>query len=67
MQVAGIVAGKTYGVAKKAKIIGVKVLGADGSGSVSNIILGIDYVTNNASKSANKSIAKYLNLFFSLF
>lgn len=38
--VAGIVAGKTYGVAKSANIIAVKVLGKDGSGTTADIIQG---------------------------
>ena len=38
--VSGIVAGKTYGVAKSANIISVKVLGQDGSGTTADIIEG---------------------------
>ncbi|KAM3419909.1 hypothetical protein BST61_g3229 [Cercospora zeina] len=45
---AGTVAGSTYGVAKRASIIGVKVLGANGSGSNSGVIAGIDWAVNNA-------------------
>ncbi|OMH79842.1 Subtilase-type proteinase psp3 [Zancudomyces culisetae] len=44
--VAGIVAGKTYGVAKKAKLVAVKVLGAKGTGYTSDVIAGINYVLN---------------------
>ena len=47
---AGTVAGKTYGVAKKANIIGVKVLTCGGSGSYSGVIAGIDYVANEHDK-----------------
>jgi subtilisin family serine protease len=50
--VAGTVAGKTYGVAKQAKIVAVRVLGCDGSGSYSAIIAGVDWVTKNAVKPA---------------
>jgi len=50
--VAGTVAGKTYGVAKAAKIVSVRVLGCDGSGSYSGIIAGVDWVTKNAKKPA---------------
>jgi subtilisin family serine protease len=50
--VAGTVAGKTYGVAKAAKIVAVRVLGCDGSGSYSGIIAGVDWVTKNAVKPA---------------
>ncbi|KAF0555605.1 serine protease [Gigaspora margarita] len=41
--VAGIVAGKTYGVAKKATIIAVKVLNSYGYGYISDIIKGIEW------------------------
>ncbi|WP_203897781.1 S8 family peptidase [Virgisporangium aliadipatigenens] len=50
--VAGTVAGRTYGVAKAAKIVSVRVLGCDGSGSYSGIIAGVDWVTKNAAKPA---------------
>jgi subtilisin family serine protease len=50
--VAGTVAGKTYGVAKAANIVSVRVLGCDGSGSYSGIIAGVDWVTKNAKKPA---------------
>lgn len=45
--VAGTVAGKTYGVAKDTRIVAVRVLGCDGSGSWSGVIAGIDWVTKN--------------------
>lgn len=38
--VAGITAGTTYGVAKRATIHAVKTMGNDGSGSYTNIIAG---------------------------
>ncbi|WP_239153831.1 S8 family peptidase [Virgisporangium aliadipatigenens] len=50
--VAGTIAGKTYGVAKAAKIVSVRVLNCSGSGSYSGIIAGIDWVTKNAKKPA---------------
>ena len=50
--VAGTVAGATYGVAKQAQIVSVRVLGCDGSGSYSAIIAGVDWVTKNAVKPA---------------
>jgi len=43
--VAGTVAGMTYGVAKKANLVAVKVLSASGSGSWDGVIAGINYVT----------------------
>jgi subtilisin family serine protease len=42
--VTGTAAGTTYGVAKKATIIPVKVLGCDGSGTTSNVIKGINWI-----------------------
>ncbi|KAJ3381680.1 hypothetical protein HDU92_005197, partial [Lobulomyces angularis] len=45
---AGTVAGKDYGVAKKANVVGVKVLGANGSGSFSGVIAGINWVADKA-------------------
>jgi len=42
--VAGTIASKTYGIAKAVTIYGVKVLDADGSGSFSDVIAGIDLV-----------------------
>nr|BFE65519.1 serine protease [Dactylosporangium thailandense] len=50
--VAGTVGGTTYGVAKDVKIVAVRVLGCDGSGSYSGIIAGIDWITANAQKPA---------------
>lgn len=45
--VAGTIAGSTYGVAKQAKVYGVRVLDCNGSGSWSNVIAGMDWVGNN--------------------
>jgi subtilisin family serine protease len=50
--VAGTVAGKTYGVAKKAALVGVRVLDCNGSGPWDGIIRGIDWVTANGKKPA---------------
>ncbi|KAK3989727.1 subtilisin-like protease 6 [Cladorrhinum sp. PSN332] len=46
--VAGTVAGKTFGVAKKASIVAVKVLDANGSGSNSGVIQGMQFVASTA-------------------
>ncbi|WP_165949267.1 S8 family peptidase [Kribbella turkmenica] len=45
--VAGTVGGTTYGVAKAARLIAVKVMNCAGDGTVSNIVQGIDWVTAN--------------------
>ncbi|MEU9718701.1 S8 family peptidase [Streptomyces sp. NPDC047976] len=50
--VAGTVAGGAYGVAKKAKIVGVRVLDNNGSGTTAQVVAGIDWVTRNAVKPA---------------
>ena len=47
--VAGTVAGKGTGVAREARIIAVKVLGSDGSGSTADIVDAIDWVARRAS------------------
>lgn len=41
--VAGTLAGNTYGVAPKASIIAIRVLGCDGEGTVSGVIAGIEW------------------------
>ncbi len=43
--VAGTVGGTSFGVAKKVKLVSVRVLGCDGFGYWSGIIKGIDWVT----------------------
>ncbi|GAA2478396.1 S8 family peptidase [Streptomyces gobitricini] len=50
--VAGTVGGKTYGVAKAARLIAVRVLDCDGSGTTAGVIAGVDWVTANAVKPA---------------
>ncbi|KAI9294446.1 subtilisin-like protein [Neoconidiobolus thromboides FSU 785] len=45
--VAGIVGAKTYGVAKKAQLIAVKVLDSTGAGATSNVIAGINWVVKD--------------------
>jgi len=44
--VAGTVGGLRYGIAKKVELVAVKVLGRTGSGSTSNVVAGINWVTN---------------------
>ncbi|WP_432126045.1 S8 family peptidase [Streptomyces sp. bgisy082] len=45
--VAGTIAGTAHGVAKKAKIVAVRVLDDNGSGTTEQVIAGIDWVTEN--------------------
>ncbi|KAK6496168.1 Basic amino-acid permease [Arthrobotrys musiformis] len=46
--VAGTAAGKTYGVAKYARIVAVKVIGDDGTGQDSYTLAGLDYISKVA-------------------
>ncbi|MDX8049858.1 S8 family serine peptidase [Lentzea sp. BCCO 10_0798] len=50
--VAGTVGSKTYGVAKKVNLVAVRVLDCSGNGQYSQIIKGIDWVAQNATKPA---------------
>jgi subtilisin family serine protease len=50
--VAGSAAGASYGIARKATIYAVRVLGCDGSGTNSGVIAGVDWVAKNAKKPA---------------
>lgn len=54
---AGTIGGATYGVAKNVTIVGVKVLDADGSGSNSGVISGIDWVVKHAGGSGVLSMS----------
>ncbi|MFI8993720.1 S8 family peptidase [Streptomyces sp. NPDC053542] len=45
--VAGTIAGAAHGVAKKAKIVAVRVLDDQGSGTTEQVVAGIDWVTKN--------------------
>ncbi|MFD4605820.1 S8 family peptidase [Streptomyces sp. NPDC058464] len=46
--VAGIIAGTRYGVAKKARIVSVRVLDNTGAGTTAQVIAGVDWVTAHA-------------------
>ncbi|MFD5482810.1 S8 family peptidase [Streptomyces hawaiiensis] len=50
--VAGTVAGTSHGIAKKARIVSVRVLDAAGGGTTARVIAGIDWVTRYARKPA---------------
>lgn len=50
--VAGTVAGMTYGVARKANVVSVRVLDCEGTGDFSGIIAGLDWVAKNAKQPA---------------
>ncbi|HVI00124.1 MAG TPA: S8 family peptidase, partial [Enhygromyxa sp.] len=50
--VAGIVGGKTYGLAKDVTLHSVRVLDCNGSGSWSRLIAALDWIADNAQKPA---------------
>ena len=45
--VAGTSVGTTYGVAKEATVVGIRVLSCSGSGSTSGVIAGLDWIATN--------------------
>ncbi|TFL02886.1 peptidase S8/S53 domain-containing protein [Pterulicium gracile] len=53
---AGTIASRKYGVAKKANVIAVKVLGTNGSGTMSDVVAGVAYAAEAAGK--KKKIAE---------
>ena len=50
--VAGTVGGSTYGVAKGVSLVGVRVLGCNGSGTISGVIAGVDWVAGQSHRPA---------------
>lgn len=46
--VAGVAAGSTFGVARSAQVVPVRVLDCEGTGTLSGVLSGIDWVTANA-------------------
>jgi subtilisin family serine protease len=61
--VAATIAGTALGVAKKARVVSVRVLDNAGGGTTAQVIAGIDWVTRNARKPAvaNVSLGGYRN------
>jgi subtilisin family serine protease len=60
--VASTTAGKLYGVAKKANIVAVKVLGDNGQGTNSGVIAGVDYVVEQHQSKGKKPSTANLSL-----
>jgi subtilisin family serine protease len=62
----GLILGKTYSVCKNAqKIVAVKVLGKDGSGSMSNVLKGIEWVLAQHvldTKKSDKRVKSIINM-----
>ena len=57
--VAGTIGGGTYGLAKQVRLVAVKVLDCNGSGTYSGVVSGLDWVATNAQHPAvaNMSLA----------
>ncbi|ODV93490.1 hypothetical protein PACTADRAFT_46791 [Pachysolen tannophilus NRRL Y-2460] len=51
---AGTIASKDYGIAKNAEVVAVKVLSSDGSGSMSDVIKGVEFVANAHTKAVKE-------------
>jgi subtilisin family serine protease len=50
---AGTATGGSYGIARGASVVGVKVLGSAGSGSTTGVIQGIEWATSNSAGKSN--------------
>jgi cerevisin len=59
---AGTIGSKTYGVAKKANLIAVKVLRTSGFGTNSDVIKGVEWVTRQHRKNAAKGRQSVANM-----
>jgi cerevisin len=55
---AGTIASRKYGVAKGANVIAVKVLGSNGSGSMSDVIAGVVFAAEDAAEKAKLAAAE---------
>ncbi|KIY46221.1 serine-type endopeptidase [Fistulina hepatica ATCC 64428] len=56
---AGTIASNSYGVAKAANVIAVKVLGSNGSGSMSDVVAGVTWATAEAVANQQAADAEY--------
>lgn len=54
--VAGTIAGSTYGVAKQAIVIPVRVLDNSGSGSTESLVAGLNYVISDSREQCKKKV-----------
>lgn len=52
---AGTIGSKHYGVAKKANIVAVKVLRSNGSGTMSDVVKGVEYAANAHAKAVKEN------------
>ena len=56
---AGTIASRAYGVAKAATVTAVKVLGSNGSGSMSDVVAGVLYAVQDAMEKAVQAAAEF--------
>jgi len=57
---AGTIASRKYGVAKNANVIAVKVLGSNGSGSMSDVVAGVVWAATSAKAKSDAAAAESL-------
>jgi len=55
---AGTIASRKYGVAKRANVYAVKVLGTDGSGTMSDVVEGVVWASERAAEKAKQAEAE---------
>ncbi|ORX89245.1 subtilisin-like protein, partial [Basidiobolus meristosporus CBS 931.73] len=60
--VAAVAVGKNFGVAKKARLVSLKALDADGYGSMNNILQAVDWVVQEHKKNPNQKSVVNLSL-----
>jgi subtilisin family serine protease len=60
--VAGIIGGQTFGVAKKVRLLGVRVLNCQGAGTWSDVIDGVNFVTWHRRQPAQQGIPAVANM-----
>jgi hypothetical protein len=54
--VAGVIAGSNYGVAKSATLVSVRVLDCNGSGTISTLLAGLDWVLQDHAQSPGPAV-----------
>ncbi|KAI0464234.1 hypothetical protein LJB42_001839 [Komagataella kurtzmanii] len=60
--VAGTIGSAKYGVAKQTSLVAVKVLNSDGTGTLSDVIKGIEFVVKDHKRSRGKSKGSVANM-----
>ena len=60
--VAGIIGGQTFGVAKKVRLFGVRVLNCQGTGTWSDVIDGVNFVTWHRAQPAQQGSPAVANM-----